>query len=89
MKRMKLQGAARGKIKRTTIAGHKAISSEDFVNRLFNAKTPNSLWAADFTYVPTWNWLVLCGTDNGRLCQTHHWAQCIKEDEQTNGNSCI
>jgi putative transposase len=53
MKRLSLRGAARGKAKRTTVAGKHANLAEDLVKRKFDAPEPNKLWVADFTYVPT------------------------------------
>jgi putative transposase len=53
MKRLGLRGAARGKAKRTTIAGRRANLAEDLVKREFDAPKPDSLWVADFTYVAT------------------------------------
>jgi putative transposase len=53
MKRLGLRGAARGKVKRTTIAGKKANLAEDLVKRNFDAPAPDKLWVADFTYVST------------------------------------
>jgi putative transposase len=53
MKRLGLRGAARGKVKRTTIAGKNADLAEDLVKRKFDAPEPDKLWVADFTYVPT------------------------------------
>ena len=54
MKGMGLCGRCRGKIKRTTMAGENARSSEDLVRRSFWAAAPNRLWVADFTYISTW-----------------------------------
>ena len=54
MKKLGFSGAVRGKVKRTTIAGAKPVSAKDLVKRDFNAKVPNTLWVADFTYVSTW-----------------------------------
>jgi transposase InsO family protein len=58
MKRLKLQGARRGKIVRTTKPDPAAACPRDKVNRQFKAKRPNELWVSDFTYVSTWQgWL--------------------------------
>ena len=58
MRRMRLQGARRGKVVRTTIPNHAAVCPRDKVNRQFNASRPNALWVSDFTYVSTWQgWL--------------------------------
>jgi transposase InsO family protein len=58
MKRLKLQGARRGKIVRTTKPDPAAACPRDKVNRQFKAQRPNELWVSDFTYVSTWQgWL--------------------------------
>ena len=48
-----LQGARRGKVKRTTVAGAGAHRAKDLVGRDFAPLAPNRLWVADFTYVWT------------------------------------
>jgi putative transposase len=53
MREQGLRSAVRGKVKRTTIAGDKAVCTADLVKHNFNADTPNRLWVADFTYVST------------------------------------
>ncbi len=50
-----LEGARRGKPKRTTIADPQGRRAEDLVQRKFNPVAPNMLWVADFTYVSTWS----------------------------------
>ncbi|RAL31638.1 IS3 family transposase [Rhodococcus sp. AQ5-07] len=50
-----LEGARRGKKKRTTIADPQGRRAEDLVQRNFNPVAPNMLWVADFTYVSTWS----------------------------------
>ncbi|MBK6799443.1 MAG: DDE-type integrase/transposase/recombinase [Acidobacteria bacterium] len=40
---------------KTTIRGQEAAPAPDLVNRDFRADTPNTLWIADITYVPTWS----------------------------------
>lgn len=50
-----LQGARRGRKKRTTIADHKAARPADLVERNFKARRPNALWVADITFVATWS----------------------------------
>lgn len=58
MKRLRLQGARRGKVVRTTIPDQAATCPRDKVNRQFKASQPNALWVSDFTYVSTWQgWL--------------------------------
>jgi putative transposase len=54
-----LQGAVRGKFKRTTIAADDpAARPADLVDRQFTASAPNRLWVADLTYVRTWSGFV-------------------------------
>ncbi|RDI15713.1 hypothetical protein DEU38_13157 [Rhodococcus sp. AG1013] len=50
-----LEGARRGKTKRTTIADPQARRPDDLVQRQFCPEAPNVLWVADFTYVSTWS----------------------------------
>jgi putative transposase len=58
MRRLRLQGARRGKAVRTTVPDHSAPCPLDLVNRRFKADRPNQLWVSDFTYVSTWQgWL--------------------------------
>ena len=54
MRGLGLEGARRGKRKRTTIADPRAQRAGDLVNRRFDPAAPNVLWVADFTYVSTW-----------------------------------
>jgi transposase InsO family protein len=54
MRSMGLQGAVRGKVKRTTFASKENRDPFDLVQRDFHAVRPNQLWVADFTYVATW-----------------------------------
>jgi len=54
MRSMGLQGAVRGKVKRTTIPSKENQDLSDLVCRNFSATRPNQLWVADFTYVSTW-----------------------------------
>ena len=54
MAREGLQGAIRGKKRRTTIPDGQAEKAPDLVERDFKASAPNRLWVADFTYVPAW-----------------------------------
>ena len=54
-----LQGAVRGKKRRTTVPdGGQAGRAPDLVDRDFSAPAPNRLWVADFTYVATWSVVV-------------------------------
>jgi len=50
-----LQGAVRGKKRRTTIPDEQADRAPDLVDRDFSASAPNRLWVSDFTYVATWS----------------------------------
>jgi len=58
MSSMGLQGAVRGKTKRTTIRDDSAGRPADLVDRRFVADAPNRLWVADLTYVATWSGFV-------------------------------
>ena len=54
-----LQGAVRGKPKRTTIpADDRDGRPADLVDRQFTAAAPNLLWVADLTYVRAWSGFV-------------------------------
>lgn len=54
-----LQGAVRGKTRRTTIPDDQAAQRPaDLLQRDFTASAPNRRWVADFTYVPTWSGVV-------------------------------
>ena len=54
MRSLGLQGAVRGKVKRTTIPSKDNRDPSDLIHRDFHATRPNQLWVADFTYVATW-----------------------------------
>lgn len=58
MSDMGIQGAVRGKAKRTTISADPAVRPADLVDRRFTAAAPNRLWVADLTYVRTWSGFV-------------------------------
>lgn len=59
MRDLGLQGAVRGKTRRTTIpADDPAARPADLVDRQFTASAPNRLWVADLTYVRTWSGFV-------------------------------
>ena len=58
MRKMGLEGARRGKKRRTTIPDDIAPRPADLVDRNFMAKRPNQLWVADLTYVATWSGFV-------------------------------
>jgi len=55
MREMGLQGAVRGKVKRTTISDPKTPKPLDLVDRNFRPLAPGRLWVADFTYCSTWS----------------------------------
>lgn len=55
MRRLGLQGAVRGTVKRTTNADPAAPRPADLVRRRFAPAAPNRLWVADITYVSTWS----------------------------------
>jgi putative transposase len=50
-----LQGAVRGKKRRTTIPDGQGERPADLVDRNFSSSAPNRLWVADLTYVATWS----------------------------------
>jgi putative transposase len=54
MRELGIEGARRGKQRRTTISNEQHTRPADLVDRNFNPLAPNRLWVADFTYVPTW-----------------------------------
>lgn len=54
MRKAGLRGMTRGKIVRTTVASKLDMRFPDLVKRNFTAITPNQLWVADITFVPTW-----------------------------------
>jgi putative transposase len=53
MRTLRLQGARRGKAKRTTIPDELTARPADLVERRFHALAPNRLWVSDLTYVKT------------------------------------
>jgi len=53
-----LQGAVRGKAVVTTIPAKDGVCALDKVQRCFEARRPNQLWVADFTYVASWQGFV-------------------------------
>ena len=58
MRELNLEGAVRGKRKRTTVAGELDERPSDLVDRNFRAPAPNRLWVADLSYVSTWSGFV-------------------------------
>jgi putative transposase len=55
MRHLGLQGARRGRKRRTTVPDPAAARSPDLVQRQFTPDRPDRLWVADFTYVATWS----------------------------------
>jgi putative transposase len=55
MGEMGLVGLKRGRVRRTTVPALLAMRPGDLVDRQFFASSPNHLWVADLTYVPTWS----------------------------------
>jgi putative transposase len=53
MRRAGLRGCVRGQKRRTTRRDPHAVPAPDLVNRDFRATSPNRLWRADITYLPT------------------------------------
>ena len=59
MRDLGIQGAVRGKPKRTTTPPDDPTRRlADLVDRRFGAEAPNRLWVADLTYVRTWSGFV-------------------------------
>lgn len=58
MRDLGIQGAVRGRAKRTTVAADVDVRPADLVERRFRAHAPNRLWVADLTYVRTWSGFV-------------------------------
>lgn len=59
MRDLGIQGAVRGKPKRTTVPVDDAPSQPaDLVDRQFQVSEPNRLWVADLSYVATWRGFV-------------------------------
>ena len=54
MQGLGLQGVSRRKATRTTVRHPERRPAPDLVQRDFTARTPNHLWVADITYIPTW-----------------------------------
>jgi len=55
MRRDRLVGAVRGRIRRTTIPDPAAERARDLVRRDFAPLAPDRLWVADLIYVSTWS----------------------------------
>jgi len=58
MRRLGIQGAVRGKPKRTTTPAEVGPQPADLVERRFGAEAPDRLWVADLTYCRTWSGFV-------------------------------
>ena len=58
MRRLRLVGVRRGKVKRTTFPGEVSERPQDLVERSFVATAPNRLWVADLTNVSAWTGFV-------------------------------
>jgi len=54
MREQGIQGARRGKTRRTTVSDETSTKPADLVERKFVAAGPNMLWVADLTYVRTY-----------------------------------
>src|SRR6266516_621261 len=54
MREQGIQGARRGKTRRTTVSDETSAKPADLVERKFVAAGPNMLWVADLTYVRTY-----------------------------------
>jgi len=54
MRQQGLAGVSRRRGVRTTVRDERATPAPDLVGRNFVATSPNTLWVADITYVPTW-----------------------------------
>jgi putative transposase len=55
MRKAGISGVRRGKKRRTTWPDETSERPADLVDRKFTAPSPNRLWVADITYVPTWS----------------------------------
>lgn len=54
MRKAGLAGVSRRRGTRTTVRGRDGLAVPDLVDRDFTASSPNRLWVADITYIPTW-----------------------------------
>ena len=54
MHKASLRGMTRGKTVRTTVASKLDMRLPDLVKLNFTVISPNQLWVADITFVPTW-----------------------------------
>ena len=58
MRRLGIQGAVRGRPRRTTTAGEVGARPLDLVKRHFSVTAAGRLWVADLTYCLTWSGFV-------------------------------
>jgi putative transposase len=58
MNELGIEGAVRGRRRRTTIPAESADRPLDLVERNFTTQRPNQLWVSDLTYIPTWRGFV-------------------------------
>ena len=58
LRELGLEGARRGKARRTTTPDETTARPADLVDRHFAAQRPNQLWVADLTYVASWSGFV-------------------------------
>ena len=58
MRRMGIQGAVRGRPRRTTTTGEVGAQPLDLVKRHFSVTAADRLWVADLTYCRTWSGFV-------------------------------
>jgi putative transposase len=60
MRELDIQGVSRRGRRRARKSAAEAPAAPDLVRRDFSATSPNELWVADITYIPTWEgWLFL------------------------------
>jgi putative transposase len=65
MRQQDLVGRHKRRFKKTTDSGHALPVAKNIVNRDFRPPTPNKVWAADITYIRTWEgWLYLALLDH-------------------------
>ena len=70
-----IQGVSRRKWVRTTIRDDKTRPAPDLVQRQFTATAPNEVWAADITFIPTWEgWVYLAAVEDMWSRRIVGWA---------------
>ncbi len=63
------------KFRVTTDAKHKLPIAPNLLNRQFSPATPNQVWVADITYIPTGEgWLYLTAVKDLHTCEIAGWA---------------